>query len=328
MSESSPAPEAIADRREPWWRREPGWAVQALVNGVLIAGLVAYGTLTISNHEEDLRQKSAEKIQQQQAAAAQQLQQQQALAAIRLENLRFVRTSAVACLTPPLQLTETCETQHEQFGNLDLQGLSLADINFDAANLKGADLKGADLTNAQLLGGHLDGAHLDAARLDSANFDKAILDGATLTGAATYPYDTGATAFNPYALFVGASLKGADLRNVNLESVDFAGAELAGADFTGAKLAFAEFGGADLTGAKFDEADLTGAHFDQIPDQDSAIARPYGPNGGARLSATDFTGANLTHVSFSVACDGGGTIWPKDFLGRPKACPPVSVHVA
>ncbi len=109
------------------------------------------------------------------------------------------------------------------------------------ARLEGARLAGADLSGARLDEARLEGADLAHALLTGANLASARLDTADLTG--------GVAAEG--AIFIVASLAGADLTGAALT-----GADLSRADLTGAVLAHARLDAVNLSDARLDGASL------------------------------------------------------------------------
>ncbi len=137
---------------------------------------------------------------------------------------------------------------------MDLSGYDLSYCNLVGANLIDSNLKGtnfsyADCRNCRFIAANLTQAILDRAKLDGADFLTAIVS--------------------------GISLKGLDLRSLDLDLFDLRGANLNESILSGQNLS-----GFDLTGASLIGANLSGAQFN-----------------GANLSGVDLTGANLNRAS-------------------------------
>jgi hypothetical protein len=116
-----------------------------------------------------------------------------------------------------LDLTDTVQLLIESkwlaganLADVDLHGTSLEHIVLYQSNLSGADLSGA-----WLVGSNLADANLSNSRLSGANLKDADLTGADLRGADLSPNLDAKTKFAEFHTetnFIGANLKGADLR--------------------------------------------------------------------------------------------------------------------
>jgi uncharacterized protein YjbI with pentapeptide repeats len=140
---------------------------------------------------------------------------------------------------------------------------SFADANLSLANLQDADvpfliLDRADLSDAMLLGANLSYASLIGANLSGAN-----LAGATMR-----------TVNAAFAVFVGASLIGADLKTSYFEIANFDSADLAGANFEDARMWGANFRNAHLWASNPPDkesvswVDFTNAHSERPSESD------------------------------------------------------------
>lgn len=181
---------------------------------------------------------------------------------------------------------------------LDLSGVDLTGANLNSANLHGSILKKAKLKGATLNAANLEGADLSEAILIDAkirhgnllgsNLTDANLQGADLTGAkltlcqVREEYymspeeqlaDWEATDFEwdfyyqdrdreSAAVFLGANLEKAILKNVQMNYVDFANANLKWADFSGSFLNGARLINANIFGTNFKNASMSRTHLE------------------------------------------------------------------
>jgi len=117
------------------------------------------------------------------------------------------------------------------------------------------------------------------------------------------------TALKQHALWLknlsdaDASLKGADLRGVNLSDEDLRGADLRGANLSVADLSVADLDDADLSGANLSYANLRGAYLM-----------------GANLRGADLRGANLGDASLKGA-DLDGVLYDETTCFFALQCP-------
>lgn len=193
-----------------------------------------------------------------------------------------------------------------RFARLDRSDLHQAD--FTGANLEGASFMQADLRNATLscadpdrllLQGDRKGAKCtDAA---GADFTRARMNDAKLAGADL----TNATL--DHAVLEGADMRflvapGADFTSANLQRVDMSGnsvlhgavfltASLQGADLVTAELTLANFVNANLQGTILASARLEGARFYQAEMEGADLQN-------AKLFGADFSEARIGHADF------------------------------
>jgi len=195
----------------------------------------------------------------------------------------------------------------------------------------GLDLRGRDLRQANFSGARLDNADLRAARLEGADLQRAGLRGAVFTTGLSQPQEDGEGHPGHHGSLVApAQLQRATLRMADLDDVDLSGVALEGADLTGAylqgallnrtvlrgatlsaarlsgaSLVRADLAGADLRGAQLQAANLTGA---DMRGADLAEADLRGADlhdaklDGANLRNTRLRGADLGNASLRSAC--------------------------
>ena len=133
-------------------------------------------------------------------------------------------------------------TQGERnFDGVQLQGISLFDLDLREISLQHANLSHAYLPYCNFSYAHLRKINLCQAELGDVKFCKADLRGAKL---------------------LKARLHRSDLRGANLQAADLRGAMLAYADLSRVDLREADLRGADLSRAKLTKANLAGARFE------------------------------------------------------------------
>lgn len=131
----------------------------------------------------------------------------------------------------------------------DLRGVNLRGACLPEADLGGADLRGANLRRADLSGAALDGADLSGADLGGADLSESILLEADLSGAElrganlrgakynnTTKWPDGFDFAQAGAIGPNSDLRGADLREANLNRVNLEGADLREASLEGANI--------------------------------------------------------------------------------------------
>jgi len=205
------------------------------------------------------------------------------------------------------------------------RGASLDHASFESARLTGADLSGTQgtqlvLSRADLTGATAKGAKWHMAFLEGTTLERADLSGATitrsfiskcnavfavfaravLTGTSFAESDLSQAIFTDVrgdgSVWLGATLKGADLGHATLKSAHFTEANATGARFFGANLRQARFyrailERADFTRANLFDADLHKAVVGEAKFVDANLydAKLYQTSG----SGCDFNGANL-----------------------------------
>ena len=208
--------------------------------------------------------------------------------------------------------------------SINLRGRDLRDAVLDRSDMHQADLTGADLRGARLIKTDLRRAQLtctdtdrlgseagriaaECARLNGANLSGAKLNGANLQGGdfADVKFEeanlSDSNAIN--AIFTGANLFGAILRNINMSRrVDLTGATFVGAQMQGAQLTNARMLGADLSGAGLQGAALDHAHLQ------GAILLGAEMQ-GANLKSAILYGADLSDVVLTGADLSKARIW-------------------
>jgi uncharacterized protein YjbI with pentapeptide repeats/5-hydroxyisourate hydrolase-like protein (transthyretin family) len=214
---------------------------------------------------------------------------------------------------------------------------SFGQFNFSGMNLSGADLHNdfmvqANFTGTELQGANLSGSSFAGANLTGADLYNANIGGVTSGGITGTPaaLPVGWSLINGYLVGPGADLTSAnlahaDLRGINLMQTAFASANLTGTNFSGdylevAKFDYsnvtnADFTGADITNSSFANATITGTNFSgstvvglwsgglvgtpaSLPTGVSII-HGYLFGGGTMTRFADFSGADLTGVSFA-----------------------------
>ncbi len=216
--------------------------------------------------------------------------------------------------------------------SLSMRGRSFRKAVFDRSNLTRVDFSAADLRGASLKGTKLEGAkfecttpakvnpsassagyaeyadwrrsatgwgyieyleYTDCTRLDGMNLSNTSLKGASLNGAQLREVNLRMASLDS-ASFIGADMSGADLRESSVEGANFSGATLTGASLSFARGDAVNFSNARLTAADFGDALLKAATFHSAMLQGARFA-------GATLTATDFTNAHMQAVDLSSA---------------------------
>jgi uncharacterized protein YjbI with pentapeptide repeats len=109
------------------------------------------------------------------------------------------------------------------------------------------------------------------------------------------------------------SLRGADLRSVNILTADLSKADLTRAILTDAELDHANFSNANLTKTVLHRANLEGASFTDANLKGAVLAK-------ATLKKTDFTGADLKGAFFTGADLSAAKPFSEEQLGQAKFC--------
>lgn len=216
-------------------------------------------------------------------------------------------------------------------GDLNLDGIELADMALDDidlskvslrnARITGCTFKRADFISANLTGSILQHNDFSHAKLIAANLTKADLSGSTLFKANLLAAITSNTRLESID-FRGHDISGFVLKNVSLAGSNLEGQQLARVDFSGANLDGVNFSGADLTNSLMARTSLVGAKFKntKLTGVTAKSANFSGINlSGMDLSKSDFTGANLTgcdlreanltKVKLSCATITGAKLW-------------------
>ncbi len=218
----------------------------------------------------------------------------------------------VDSLVTPGESTINLRGRDLRFARLDRSDLHQAD--FTGANLEGATFVQADLRNVTMSCADIDRLLLGDSRQEvkcaaarGANFTRARMTDAKLAGAdlagATFDHTNLEGSDIRYVLAPGADFTSANLQRVDLSGNSvlhgavFLTASLQGADLTTAELAMANFVSANLHGAILSFARLEGARFLDA-DLDGADMQ------NARLYGADMTNAKIGHADLR-----GATLW-------------------
>jgi uncharacterized protein YjbI with pentapeptide repeats len=168
----------------------------------------------------------------------------------------------------------------------DFSGGRFAGATFAGNVLKSADFSGVDLSKATFDKCDLNGAYFNKAILDGVTFSGCSLKNASLNEASALRLQTLADS-----CLDGISAKGSDLSDAvflsaSLRGADFTGASAPNANFTGLDLERSLFEGASLRGAIFYEANITRVNFNGADLMKASL-------GGAIARAATFRGASL-----------------------------------
>lgn len=156
----------------------------------------------------------------------------------------------------------------------DFRGVKLRGAVIEKSNLLELDLSGVDLSEVSLPGTVL----LDV-KADKATFDRAQLENLRVVGA-----DAGCSLVG--ATFRGANLRNSFLRGAKMEGADLSDALLEGADFSKCDLRNAKFDYARARDARFIKTNLAGASLEGTDLMNSLL-------GGMKVQGTRFDRANL-----------------------------------
>jgi len=243
---------------------------------------------------------------------------------------------------------------HADLTNANLSGANASRAVFASATLIGTNLTGATLTQAYF---HSDGAipggggtQYPAANLSSANLTNARLDNAVLTGVVA---DSAvfAGAVVSHADFSHADLARADLESISASAslpaifngaimtyASLKNAQLSGSFFRGAVMSPSNLGGADLSGAwmeadadgvfgrvtlansfmlntKLNGAHLTDAVLDGVSWYNVNAASPIASGADALLTGASFNLADLPGLDLSRAYLQGATFTNAQLIG-------------
>ncbi|MBD2313679.1 pentapeptide repeat-containing protein [Desertifilum sp. FACHB-1129] len=143
-------------------------------------------------------------------------------------------------LTALGELLQAYAKGSRHFPNLELEKVSLVDVDLSGAHLVDGQFFQADFSGANLAGANLAIANLSQANLSRVNLQKSKLVGANLT----------------HANLTQANLYRADLSHANLTGAQFRGANLEKANLTGANLREVDLSEANLKAADFTDAIL------------------------------------------------------------------------
>jgi uncharacterized protein YjbI with pentapeptide repeats len=143
----------------------------------------------------------------------------------------------------------------------DIDRLLLGDSRsaVNCVSARGANFTRARLTEAKLAGGDFGGSVFDHATLEGADMRYLLAQGADFTSANLQRVDLSGNSVLHGALFLTASLQGADMTTAELTLANFVSANLHGAILSFARLEAARFLDADLDGADMQNARLYGA---------------------------------------------------------------------
>lgn len=216
------------------------------------------------------------------AALAQDMMQYIDLGAPDFTEAEMTRKDIIAALAA-LPSGKTLDLSGKRLNKLDLSGLDLTRVKFQATrinscNFKDANLSGvvldqawavkSDFTGAKFVGASLFQTQMIDAKLDRADFTNAMV-GADMTRASLKQAIFDAAMLAPdltnqsmglmRGVLKSAKLDGASFKEANLARASLEYASLRGADFESANLEGAELAGADLTGANVTKAKLANA---------------------------------------------------------------------
>lgn len=203
------------------------WVRETIVRDIIVAMIVGLLVGTVSGFIVAGRQESLDEARaQRELAAAEQLADQ----AIRIENLRFVRS------------------QPDDSGpSRRLNGLDLAGMNLSNQFLTYDDFSDSDFTDSVM---------------DESNVYRAIMVRANLTRSrAERTYFQGVDFRQ--ATLAGGNFRGSYFFKADLQWIDGRGADFTDAHLELAKLAHADLHGANLTGATLDDTGAVGTCFDE-----------------------------------------------------------------
>ncbi len=145
----------------------------------------------------------------------------------------------------------------------NLSGCNLENTSFIDTNLQSVNLRNANCQNCRFIAANLSYANLDGARLDNADFLTAVV--------------------------TKISLKGLDLRAINLDTFDLRGANLNKTNLSGKKLNGYDLSGCSLIGANLSAVQLQGANLSNTDLTGASLER-------ATLKKANLKGASLTGV--------------------------------
>lgn len=225
MSQPVPPPTGATRTRLP--QETTTWLRETIVRDIVLAIIVGLLVGTVSGFIVADRQDSLDEARaQRELAAAEQLADQ----AIRIENLRFVRSQP------------DDPGPRRSFNGLDLAGMNLSNqfLTYD-------DFSDSDFTDSIM---------------DESNAYRAIMRRANLTHSRAERTYFNGVDFRQATLAEGI-FQGTNFVEADLQWIDGRGADFTDAHLERAKLAHADLRGAILTGATLDDAGTAGACYDE-----------------------------------------------------------------
>jgi uncharacterized protein YjbI with pentapeptide repeats len=180
------------------------------------------------------------------------------LTATNLERAVLAKTSFVGAKLLGVNIEN--HAAQADFSRVFARKATVTKSSFDQCRFAGADWEKCTFVECDLRGCHFDGA-----RLERTTFLQCKLDGASFVGAHLHRLRAVHHTTAARAVFRGANLTLANLRNIDLDSADFTEADATGADFSESTLRGAIFRGAAAKEARFvrsvcDAADFSGAN--------------------------------------------------------------------
>lgn len=158
---------------------------------------------------------------------------------------------------------------------VNLQAMTLQNLNFEHATLNEAALDGAILTGskfnranlyyATLVGARLNFAELNGTRLNFASLTRAELNGAKLNGAKLFK-----------TILHWANLSGVELKEAKLNETEINGANLKGVCLNGAKLSDITLSGQQLSEVEAKGVALRIIDFRETPDVEALVTSAFG----------------------------------------------------
>ena len=134
--------------------------------------------------------------------------------------------------------------------NVDFSNIKFDNLDFENINFEGSNFSGTTLINANFKDSNLSKANFSYSYINGANFDNTNLSGVIFNH----------TQFSfEYDLLEDANLKGADLKNLDLQK-----ANLSGADLESSTIFYVSFKQADLHKASFKNSSLINVNFEQL----------------------------------------------------------------
>jgi uncharacterized protein YjbI with pentapeptide repeats len=213
-----------------------------------------------------------------------------------------------------VSLTVSTMVMPVSFGNSELERVSFAGSNLDAAGFDRTRLKDCDLSHlnaarlwaqeavfdrCRFAQSYLRGAHFKQARLDTCDFTQTELATVFAVGASFRGSVLDQTTFDLAWLdgadFTGTQCRETVFRRAHMREVKLGGVDLRGCDFTEADLRGADLKGADLRGAKLAGADLRRATLTDAQLQCADLS--HANCSGCDMRGADLTGAKVYGVS-------------------------------
>jgi uncharacterized protein YjbI with pentapeptide repeats len=232
---------------------------------------------------------------------------------ISLHELLFARaidevtSRPVSLFSNLLVLTDQSFVDHDKLDKIDISR------SFRGRDLRQAVLSGADLRKADFTGAMLDGATIERAKLQKARFGCANVESScTSLRGARLRQSQMQEAYLRRAQLQGASFDFAKLQGANLERAQLQGASLYGAKLQGAALDQAKLNGAflraaELQGASLNNAKLQGAWLEDAEMQGALLdeATLYFAN----LEQAQLQGASLINTQLTLASLASANVW-------------------